>query len=322
MNDHANQVQEKKENISAAAARQRKNIHTGHEYIDHRPGTVAQRKLQTICDNSPQVKATAQLQAISDSFTSRQRSFLQYGDNNSILHAGSKLSSIPVLSGRAMSAPRNTDQPVQRNAIKMEAEGLTEQMKDRFTQAYDQFSGTILAASPLATEANNHVVVHGVSQGSHGMRDYASTTIYFGNDGYQGEDYNQFTNLWEWSLHNRIAADTAIRIVIAVNLTANRTVEELYATLLHEWYAHAVKWAGTITYVRNDGGNFAVAWIQGQGPARREKGEHIEFANWTDQDIEEKVTALGLVDDQKANVISKMKTDRDRHDKNTGEIIR
>lgn len=205
---------------------------------------------------------------------------------------------------------------IQRNAIKVAADGLSVQMTQRFDAAYAQFSGTILAASHLATGANNHVVVHGVRTAD-GLPDYGSTTIYIGNNGYQGADYAQYTEMWSLNLANAIPQDVGIRIVIAVNLTLNRSENDLYATLLHEWYAHAEKWADAVALIRN---GQSIAAIQATGHQARGQQEHIEYANWTDDEVEDKVNALNLGAAAKATVLNKLKADRDRHDKVTGNV--
>jgi len=202
---------------------------------------------------------------------------------------------------------------LQRKSIKLEGENLTDPMKARFATAYDQFNSTILATSPLAAQDNNQVVVWGVSQAGSKIRDYGSTTIYLGNNAYQGDDYKNFTELWDVKLNNQIDPQTAVRIVIAINLTINRSIEELYATLLHEWFVHAVNWEGALNYIRQGEGRFALAWIQGQGHVRRAEGEHAAFAQSSDEEIARQADALGLTGSQRDNTVKKMKADRDRH---------
>ena len=103
---------------------------------------------------------------------------------------------------------------IQKLAIKKEAPELTEPMLTRFREAYEKFNTEILSASPLTQGDQNQVLIYGVSQASHGMKDYASTVFYIGNNGYTGsEDYTQFSNLWDWLLDNDIPTDVSARIV-------------------------------------------------------------------------------------------------------------
>lgn len=201
----------------------------------------------------------------------------------------------------------------QKKSIKLEGEDLTDAMKTRFATAYDRFNSTILATSPLASQDNNQVLVYGVSQTGSGMRNYGSTTIYLGNDAYQGDDSQNFTELWSIELADEIDPQTAVRVVIAINLSLNRTIEQLYATLLHEWFVHAVNWEGALDYIRRRNGRFALAWIQGQGYVRRAQGEHTAFAQTSDEEIARRADALGLTGSERDKTVKKMKEDRDEH---------
>ncbi|BAZ70731.1 MAG: hypothetical protein KME28_22825 [Pelatocladus maniniholoensis HA4357-MV3] len=210
---------------------------------------------------------------------------------------------------------------IQRQAIKLEGEELSDPMKERLNTAFDQFNAKVLSTSFLSQGQTNQVVIWGIKS-TNDFKDYGSTTFYIGNSnqGYQAQDYGQFTEIWQWALNNPIPKDISVRIVIAVNLSINRTTQQLFATLLHEWHVHAVKWKGLIEYIREDKGNFAAPWIQGQGYERRGKGEHKAYANMSDQDIESMVDELNLEEKDKKTVIQLLKRDRDRYDKNTGEI--
>ena len=210
---------------------------------------------------------------------------------------------------------------IQRQAIKLEGENLTEQMKKRLDDAYTKFNNTVLSTSFLSQGQSNQVLIWGIKNTSD-FKDYGSTTFYIGNSnqGYKADDYKQFTEIWQWVLDNPIPKDVSVRLVIAVNLSINKTMEQLFATLLHEWNVHAVKWKGLIEYIRSDKGNFGVAWIQGQGHERRGKGEHEAYANMSDEKIELMVNEINLTEKDKKVVIDILKKDRDRYDKNTGEI--
>jgi hypothetical protein len=211
--------------------------------------------------------------------------------------------------------------PVQRKSIKLEAEGITENMQDRFATAYSQFESKILSKSYLAQGDNNQVLIYGVSQKTLKMKDYGATTIYLGNGEKNIDDYQNFTELWGFkTLEKDVPKDVPVRIVITINLTINKSVEEIYSTLLHEWYVHAVNWEGVVKYIRAGMGNYALPHVQGQGHEKRGKQEHMAFATMKDEQLEQMTDNLGLVDKQKEAVLSKLQADRNRHDKDTGEV--
>jgi hypothetical protein len=207
----------------------------------------------------------------------------------------------------------------QLTAIPIAADKLTPNMKLRFDEAYSQFNGAILSGSQLATGQDNHVVIHGVSKASHNMKNYGSTTIYIGKDGYRGDEYDKFEEIWDAPGHKDIPDNVSVRVVITVNMTMNASIEELYATLLHEWYVHAAKWEDVVKAIRSGKGKDAVAEVQKEKSAPREAKEHIAYANLSNNHLEGMVNALGLKDQQKDKVFSKLKADRDRHDKITGD---
>lgn len=196
--------------------------------------------------------------------------------------------------------------------IVIEGSDLSTHMQSRFKEAVTKFNGTILAKSELS-KGKNQVVVYGVSTKGSGMKDYGSTTIYIGNNGYDGMDYSKYTELWSLALKAAIPSTTGVRIVIAVNLSINRSVAELYATLLHEWEIHAKHWAGVIAYIRSGKGAIAVAHVKGQGHVRRAKGEHDAYAKMSDAELIQMVLQLGLDSKSSKAVLEKLKKDRDRH---------
>ncbi|HJT58418.1 MAG TPA: hypothetical protein VJ761_18070 [Ktedonobacteraceae bacterium] len=203
--------------------------------------------------------------------------------------------------------------------------GLTKPMLDRWNPAEAIFEKQVLATSSLATGATNQVVLWAVSKATLGMTDYASTTLYFAKDGYEGckdGDHDNFINVWEYpgDKLKDITKTVAVRIVIAVNLTLNKTAEEICTTLLHEWFVHAAQWTGVIKSIREGEANKALLWVQSQGYQKRQAGEHKEFANWTDDYMAARVKELGLGDDSQAKVYALLKADRDRYDKTTGEV--
>lgn len=211
--------------------------------------------------------------------------------------------------------------PVQRKSIKLGAEGITENMQDRFATAYSQFESKILSKSYLAQGDNNQVLIYGVSQKTLKMKDYGATTIYLGNGEKNIDEYQNFTELWGFkTLEKDVPKDVPVRIVITINLTINKSVEEIYSTLLHEWYVHAVNWEGVVKYIRAGMGNYALPHVQGQGYEKRGKQEHMAFATMKDEQLEQMTDNLGLVEKQKEAVLSKLQADRNRHNKDTGEV--
>ena len=113
----------------------------------------------------------------------------------------------------------------------------------------------------------------------------------------------------------------AVRLVIAVNMTRNNSDEELYATMLHEWHAHAVKWEQTVRKIRGVADANAPEDAVQSTPAEREKQEHIEFARTTTEMIRHYVEPLELSAESATEVINKIIGDRNRHDEATGEIL-
>lgn len=207
-----------------------------------------------------------------------------------------------------------------------------EQQRDLLEEAFQRFYNRILSRSPLATGVGNQVVIHPINERTHrSFNDYAQTVLYIGNNGYKGkdpyfqeddfEDYDRFTEMWEWSRKNGVTRNTAIRIVITINMTANDTIEQLYATLLHEWYVHAEKWESAIYWMRNVFGSYTASWLQyWQGGGKRGDDEHKDFANWSNRKLESKLDNLDLDDDLANEVYNHMIEDRDDHDKSTGKF--
>ena len=75
-----------------------------------------------------------------------------------------------------------------------------------------------------------------------------------------------------------------------------------------------------MNYIRKGKGRLAVGLIKGQGHVKRALGEHKEYANWSDRDIETYVDLLNLEAKQKEIVIKKMIGDRNHHSKESGEF--
>ncbi len=88
------------------------------QFMDNRPETIAQRKLQQISDNSPQAKHAAQLQAMADDYFAPQQSPMQKKEHHTGLPESLK-SGIERLSNYSMDDVNvyyNSSKPAQLNA--------------------------------------------------------------------------------------------------------------------------------------------------------------------------------------------------------------
>jgi hypothetical protein len=217
----------------------------------------------------------------------------------------------------------NQEESIQRSSYKIEGNGLTKQEQINFNEAFARFDKQILSKSPLTQGSNNQVVLWAITEKNFPQMKsaYATTLLYIGKNNYKGDDYNKFENLWEWKQKKKINSDTAVRILITLNMNANNTPEELYATLLHEWYIHAVKWVDVIDAIRQSSGIEKMNEVKEKGYQKRADEEHIEYANMSDEQITQMVNSLSLEEEQKQIVIEKMKKDRNSHDKITGKPI-
>ena len=82
MNAHADKTQENKSQSSSSAVSQMSSSsESTFQFIDNRPETVAQRKIQEMVNNSLQVKQANQLQAIADNYSAKQQQPIQRREN-------------------------------------------------------------------------------------------------------------------------------------------------------------------------------------------------------------------------------------------------
>lgn len=85
MNTHADQTQENKSQaVSAVDSQMQSGGESTFQFVDNRPEAVAQRKLQEMANNSPQVKQAAQLQAMADNHSAQQQQSIQKKENNGV----------------------------------------------------------------------------------------------------------------------------------------------------------------------------------------------------------------------------------------------
>lgn len=117
MHTHADKTQENKSQSVANAVSQKKSVgESTFQFVDNRPEAIAQRKLQEMANNSPQVKQAAQLQAMADNYSIQHP--MQKKENNTGLPDNLK-SGIENLSGYSMDDVKvhyNSDKPAQLQA--------------------------------------------------------------------------------------------------------------------------------------------------------------------------------------------------------------
>lgn len=119
MNTHAGKTQENKiQSASAANSQKQSGGEPTFQFVDNRPETIAQRKLQEMANNSPQAKQAAQLQTMADSYSDQHQHPIQRKENNTGLPDSLK-SGIENLSGYSMDDVKvhyNSDKPAQLEA--------------------------------------------------------------------------------------------------------------------------------------------------------------------------------------------------------------
>ncbi len=119
MNIHADKTQEyKNQSVANGVAQRKSSSETAFQFVDNRPETIVQRKLQETINSSSQSKQTAQLQTITDSYAAKQHQPLQKKENNTGLPDNLK-SGIEHLSGYSMDDVKvhyNSDKPAQLQA--------------------------------------------------------------------------------------------------------------------------------------------------------------------------------------------------------------
>jgi hypothetical protein len=119
MNTHADQtVENKSKSVASSAAQMQTSGEATFEFVDSRPESIAQRKLQNMANNSSQAKQAAQLQATADTYSAQQHPTVQRQENNTGLPDNLK-SGMENLSGLSMDdvkVHRNSDKPAQLQA--------------------------------------------------------------------------------------------------------------------------------------------------------------------------------------------------------------
>jgi hypothetical protein len=135
MNTHVDKTQENKSQaVTNAISQKQIGGESTFQFVDNRPETIAQRKLQEMANNSPQVSQlkafqemannspqvnqAAQLQSMADNFSSQQQQPIQKKENNTGLPDNLK-TGMENLSGMSLDdvkVHRNSDKPAQLQA--------------------------------------------------------------------------------------------------------------------------------------------------------------------------------------------------------------
>jgi hypothetical protein len=78
MNTHADKTQENKsQSVSNETSKKKSGGSSTFQFVDNRPETVAQLKLQEMANNSPQTKQATQLQAMANGYSAQQQQTIQ-----------------------------------------------------------------------------------------------------------------------------------------------------------------------------------------------------------------------------------------------------
>ncbi|WLE95747.1 MAG: DUF4157 domain-containing protein [Candidatus Electrothrix communis] len=92
MNTHADKTQENKsQSVANAVAQKQGGGESTFQFVDNRPETIAQRKLQEMANNSPQIKQAAQLQTMANNYSVRQQQPIQKKQNKTGLPYNCKI---------------------------------------------------------------------------------------------------------------------------------------------------------------------------------------------------------------------------------------
>lgn len=144
------------------------------------------------------------------------------------------------------------------------------------------------------------------------------TFLYFRRDGsddpYEQDDDAKYVGFWETTaepLEGLVHRNRSIRVVIVINIRRHSTIEKLYATLIHEWIAHARHWKAAIDAVRA-GDKAKLVEIRGdeKESGERERHEHAAYAALTSAEIGQWVDLLGLEQTDSDKVKSELKKDQ------------
>lgn len=119
MNTHADKTQENKsQSVASGKSQLQSSGESTFQFVDNRPESVAQQKLQELANNSPQVKQVAQLQAMAGNHSTQQKQPVQKKENNAGLPDNLK-TSMENLSGMSLDDVKmhhNSDKPAQLQA--------------------------------------------------------------------------------------------------------------------------------------------------------------------------------------------------------------
>ena len=119
MNTHADKTQENKsQSVSNETSQKQGGGESNFQFVDNRPEAVAQRKLQEMANNSPQVSQLMAFQDMADNHSAQQQQPIQQKENNTGLPDNLKMG-MENLSGMSLDdvkVHRNSDKPAQLQA--------------------------------------------------------------------------------------------------------------------------------------------------------------------------------------------------------------
>ncbi|MFT5780295.1 MAG: hypothetical protein ACI837_003256 [Crocinitomicaceae bacterium] len=301
--------------LQAHAYAQGSQIHLGsgqEKHLPHEAWHVVQQK-------QGRVRPTTQLKSkvnINDDAGLEKEADVMGAKALQMRFQGNNTSSFPV---NRPSNSGGTSAPLQRVVGELKEAKITAKMDQNWSAAYVKMNA-IAAASIFGGVAKHSVVFWATSVGAAADAQekavlkqlYASTSLYVSTQaaqsGYAAGDSANFGEIglpFDFST----TANHAYRIVIIFNLTMHSTVEEIYATFLHEWNIHAIPWMATAAAAANVGAGTN---------ATRELDEHKTYANKSDAELIAYVTTLNLSAGEGAKVLAKLTADRNRYDKGTG----
>ncbi|GEM_PF-3621715 len=85
---HADKTQEtQKKSVTNEVSQRHNSVDSTFQFVDNRPEAVAQRNLQEVVNNSPQVKQIAQLQAMTNNYSARQQQPITQKNNTGIVYS-------------------------------------------------------------------------------------------------------------------------------------------------------------------------------------------------------------------------------------------
>jgi hypothetical protein len=188
--------------------------------------------------------------------------------------------------------------------VEMEKSKLSKTQDEQFEEAYNKFNSAVLSKSPINTMAdiivsaisNEHIdTLQMPNRAKTSFKSTDATTLLWLDHQVVNTD-QKFEEIWELDSNKQYPAQMPMQLVITVNMSMNESMETLYSTLLHEWYAHGRHWEQLIQSVYEGKGAEEVKKVKDTGSKKREKQEHIAYAGYSKEYVEELVKGLQLGD--------------------------